>query len=155
MERLLFGRWHICCDAAATRRAYQAVATGSPEECGCCHCRNFAAARGVVYTPEPLGLLDKLGIDHRKEAETWECGRLDSGRHLYGGFFYFVGSVETGADALQPDGGVDFEPLTEHFSLGFTCQVSLVRPPFAGLPLVQLEFSAHVPWVLPDHPDPA
>jgi hypothetical protein len=154
MERIIVGRWHVCCDREATRRSYEAVDTGSPERCGCCHCRNFVAARGVVYTHEVLDLLDRLGIDECKEAEICEYTRLESGRHLYGGFFHFVGSMEQGADAIRLDGGVDFEPLAEHFAVGFTCQVSLVPPAFAGLPLVQLEFSAQVPWILEDHPDP-
>jgi hypothetical protein len=153
MERIIFCRWCVCCDQAATRRAYEAVRTGSPEECGCRDCRNFAAARGAVYTPEPLGLLDRLGIDSRKEAEIYQCSRLDSGLYLYGGFFHFVGSVEGGDDALRPDGRMDLEPLTEHFGVGFTRRVALVRAPFAGLSLVQLEFLAQVPWVLEEPPE--
>jgi hypothetical protein len=154
-RQYIIGRWHVCWDPAATRQAYEAVFTGSPEECGCCYCRNFAAARGLAYPPEALSLFDRLGIDPRKEAEIWECCRLDSGLRCYGGFFHFVGSIEVGADAMRPGGALELEPLTKHFSWGLTSNVSLVRPPFAGLPLVQLEFSAQVPWVLEDHPEPA
>ncbi len=152
MEPFTFGRWHLLCDASATRRAYETVAQGSPEECGCLPCRNFAAVRSLAYPSDALALFDRLGIDFRKEAEIWECGPLDSGLHLYGGFFHLVGVIESGADAFRSDGAEDLEPLTERFSLGFTSDVSLIRPPFVGQPLVQLEFMAQVPWVLHERP---
>jgi hypothetical protein len=44
--------------------------------------------------------------------------------------------------------GVNLEETSELFSLGFTSRLALVREPFVGLPLIQLEFAAKVPWVL-------
>src|SRR6267142_1334924 len=78
--------------------------------------------------------------------------RLASGKHLYGGWFHFVGSILSGADAAkqvaenlwQPD----LERISENFNLGFSSRVELARKPFVGLRLVQLEFTAEVPWVL-------
>ncbi len=42
----------------------------------------------------------------------------------------------------------DLEKTNEYFSLGFSSRLELVRKSFVGLPLVQLEFMAEVPWVL-------
>jgi hypothetical protein len=78
--------------------------------------------------------------------------RLTSGKHLYSGRFHFVGSIVSGGEAWkevaenlrQPD----LEEADENFSLGFTSRLGLVREAFAGLPLVQLEFTAKAPWVL-------
>jgi len=148
MEAIAFGRWQISCDPSETRRAYQAVITGSPDVCDCCFCRNLVAAKKWVYPAEALALFDRLGIDARKEVETCHHGRLESGLHLHGGFFHFVGSIKAGADAIRSNGAVELEPMTAAFSLGFTSHVSLVQPPFAGLSLVQLEFLAQVPWIL-------
>jgi hypothetical protein len=42
----------------------------------------------------------------------------------------------------------EFEPLWPTLSIGFHTDVTLVRQPFAGSPLVQLEFSAELPWII-------
>jgi hypothetical protein len=131
---------------------YASISIGSPEECGCEPCLNFAAARAGIYPAEVLALFEKLGIVPNREAEIYHMARLSSGKHLYGGWFHLVGSILSGADAAkqvaenlwQPD----LEGTSENFSLGFSSRLELVRKPFAGLPLVQLEFTAKVPWVL-------
>src|SRR5262245_47279035 len=74
MKSVVFGRWKLQADAEATKRAYEQIAIGSPERCGCLHCRNFVAARSTVY-PEPvLVLFRELGIDSAKEAEIYAMG---------------------------------------------------------------------------------
>ena len=81
-------------------------------------------------------------------------GRSASGLHHYGGWFHFVGTIESGANAWRPiaDGSTartaDFDPLSEILSVGLHTDVALVREPFAGLPLIQLEISAELPWVI-------
>jgi len=152
MESIHFGRWQLSCDPESTRKAYSAVSMGGPEECGCEPCLNFAAARDQIYVPELVALLEKLGISANREIEIYHMARLESGRHIYGGWFHFVGSIISGADAAkkvaenvwQPD----LEETSEYFSLGFSSRVALVRDSFKGLPLVELEFTAKVPWVL-------
>ena len=42
----------------------------------------------------------------------------------------------------------DFEPLSPTLSIGLHSNAKLVRPSFQGLPLVQLEISAELPWVI-------
>jgi hypothetical protein len=152
VESIHFGRWQLSCDPESTRKAYAAVSMGGPEECGCEPCLNFAAARDQIYVPQLVALLEKLGISPHREVEIYHMARLKSGRHLYGGWYHFVGSIISGADAAkqvaeniwQPD----LEETSEYFSLGFSSRLGLVREPFAGLLLVQLEFTAKVPWVL-------
>lgn len=152
MELIRFGRWEISCDPDATRKAYSAIPKGSPEECGCDPCLNFAAARAQVYSTETLALFKELGISPVSEAEIYHLGRLESGEHFYGGWFHFVGSIVSGADAAKQIGEntwqPDLENLNPHFALGFSAHLALVRQPFVGLPLVQLEFHTKVPWVL-------
>lgn len=152
VQSVRFGRWEINSDAESTRKAYDSVSIGGPEECGCGPCLNFAAARTEIYPADVLALFEKLGITPNREVEIYHMARLSSGRHLYGGWFHFVGSILSGADAAkqvaeniwQPD----LEGTSENFSLGFSSRLELVRKPFAGLSLVQLEFTAKVPWVL-------
>jgi len=158
VESIRFGRWQLSCDPDLTRKSYAAVAIGGPEECGCVPCLNFAAARQQIYKPDVLALFEKLGIPHDREVEIYHMARLTSGRHFYGGWFHFVGSIVSGSDAAkqiaentwQPD----LEKTSDSFSLGFSSRIELIREPFKSLPLVQLEFTAEVPWIL-DQAEPS
>lgn len=152
VQSIRFSRWEISFDPKATSEVYAAVQLGGPEMCGCETCLNFAAARKQAYPSEVLDLFEKLGISADRETETYHLGRLARGRHLYGGWFHFVGTINSGTDAWkqvkenlwQPD----FEIINEDFSFGFSSRLGLVRKPFEGLPVVQLEFNARVPWLL-------
>ncbi len=94
-----------------------------------------------------------MGIDHRKEAEVYHNGLLDNGLHYYGGWFHFVGSIESGADVMEPAGTFRPEPGNDGFEMGFSRSLALVPEAFGNQPLVQLEFWAKVPWVV-DLPEP-
>ena len=142
----------IECDPQTPRQAYAQRATGSPEECACLHCRNFAAARYQTYPEQALDLFAKLGINANREAEIYHNGQLASGLHSYGGWFHFVGKFlpETSDQQDENEGKQAFEfvSLSEHFQIAVTSHVVLVPSAFKGLPLVQLEFLAEVPWVI-------
>ena len=137
------------CDPESTRKAYAAVQKGGPEKCGCEPCFNFVAARDRIYGPDVRALLQKLGVSPNREVEVYHMARLASGKHLYGGWFHFVGSIVSGADAAEKVAEhiwrPNLEKHSEDFSLGFSSRLELVREPFAGLPLGQLEFTARVP----------
>ena len=151
MEVVNIGRWKLRYDAAATREAFSGVLVGSPEACGCTECLNFASIRGCVYPPEALAIFERLGIDPRKESEIWHTHRDESGLHHYGGFFHFVGSIESGEDAkrmVNRVGTFKLEPIGEHFEYGFTSDAALIPASFAGKEVAQLEFQTKVAWVL-------
>src|SRR6202011_4967756 len=116
------------------------------------HCRNFAAARTQVYGQPVLAIFDRLGIDREREAEVYHNARIAPGLHSYGGWFHFVGILVSGADSRGPIRDdlwtLDLQPATLRLSVGFTAGVRLVPASFKGLQLVQLEFTAEVPWVL-------
>lgn len=144
--------WTLSSDPEATRTAYAAIPVGSPEECGCTHCLNYAAQRSTIYPEQVLKLFDQLGIAPNREAEIYHMARLECGKHSYGGWFHFVGSILSGADAAkqiaenlwQPD----LEAASEFFDLGFSARSQLVREPYKGLPLVQFEFTVKIPWII-------
>ena len=155
MEAAELGRWKIQCDPESTREAFSRVPFGSPESCGCTECLNFVAARDRAYPSAALAILDRLGIDSHKESEIWHTHRDENGLHHYGGFFHFIGSIESGRDAKQKTNGhvtFDFESIGEHFEWGLTSNVALIRQSFAGAPVTQLEFAARIPWVI-DKPE--
>jgi hypothetical protein len=155
-ETVNIGRWTLEVDRDATQAAFAEIPLGSPETCPCDYCKNLIAARHSAYPAEALEMFAKLGIDSRKEAETWQWNRLDSGLHFYGGFFHLIGRIVSGAEAVQwKDGTGTFhlESAGEYFEYGFTNDVALLEEPFKGQPIVQMEFTTYVPWVI-DAPDP-
>lgn len=145
--------WELEVDSTATGRAQAARESGSPESCGCLHCRNLVAARHLTYPRGFSELLDRLGIPTDRESEVYHCGEIEPGLHFYGGWFHFVGRIVTGPEChtRRPTGGpVELKDLSEHFSVGFTQKVALVPPSFPAGSIGQIEFSAKVPWVLRD-----
>ena len=146
-RRLEIGPWTISYDPQATRLAYAGVPLGGPEACGCDTCSNFSAARHYVYTPTVRTLLKRLGIDHRREAEVYHNGRMQTGTHLYGGWFHVVGGFERGEELWESDMVYQTIEGDGAFEIAFSPHRVLVPPAFRGLPLVQLEFQARAPWV--------
>jgi len=153
-------RWTLQHDPNTTRACYAQVAQGSPAARSCIPCRNFASAFDRAYPPEARAVFNLLGIDYQKAAEVYLNGRLESGLYHYGGWFHFVGSIESGSEALQPSGtsttsfSFHLEALSEHFFIGFSSQLGLVREPFHDHSLVQLEFTTEIPWIISD-PEPS
>ena len=151
---LQIGRWSLRPDVERTREAHSQLTKSGAAECGCSGCANFEAVRSQILAG-PLGtILSQLGIDPPWEVEIYEMGRAPSGLHIYGGWFHIVGVLESGPDAWRPIEGhesaatADFDPLSPTLSIGFHSNVALVRPSFQGMPLVQLEISAELPWVI-------
>jgi hypothetical protein len=123
-------------------RAYRQAERGGADTCDCIWCRNFRKARATIFPPEFLALLEQLGIDPNKEAEAYHCAQLPPGRHDYGGWCHFVGTIEQTEDA---------RPV--QLAAGFTAWMSAAYAPrlpsLEGLPVVQLVFSSEtVPWLL-------
>ena len=141
MEELSLADQTASFDRYATQAAYSLIEGGDADQCGCDPCRNFALQRINAYPPEFHSLLDRLGIDALKEGEAVHYGPESSDRHVYGGWFYFVGTIavagkrQIGKDAFNYWIGTSFpEPPT----------------PFQGQPVLALEFMTQLPWVLPE-----
>ena len=148
MGAVRVSNWVVEVDPIETSRAHAARPKGSPESCDCLHCRNFVAARPTVYPVEFTELLDVLGVPADRESEIWHGGEVAPGRHFYGGWFHFVGTVIEGQDCLLDNGSIELTKLSSSFSVGVTRRPGLVPETFSTSKVVQLEFSAEVPWVL-------
>ena len=143
--------WEVEVDAAQTARVQAERESGSPESCGCLHCKNFVAARQLAYPPEALRFLRSLGVPENRESELYHCGEIEPGVHFYGGWFHFIGRIASGPEAPSdgPNGGrIRLEAISDRFSMGFTRKTALVPESFPADTVGQVEFSAHVPWVL-------
>jgi hypothetical protein len=144
MIELRIGDQLIRFDREATVAAYSQVEQGGADRCSCSGCRNFALLRDKIYPDTFRELLDKLGIDPKKEGEAVHYGPKGDG-HLYGGWFYFVGEViEPGERSTIA--GDDFQYWTG---------TSFPRPPAVfGKTVAALEFMAQLPWILEEPYDP-
>ena len=140
MNQIVFGRWTLDTDPELTRAAFSKIAHGSPELCGCDPCLNFAASRETTYPPEFRRLLVELGVSYDREAEIYHNGNLKNGLHSYGGWFHFVGTIVSGGDAVVQ--------ITDHFLVYVSVYTGLVNQAFDSMPLVQIEFSAEIPWAI-------
>jgi len=146
MKTFAIGRWVLECDPDATRSIYEASSHGA-HVCSCAYCRNFIAVRDEAYPSEFLELLAALGIDPHKEADIAEFGEEGAGR-LYQGWYHFIGRVvEDHEDqmTLSDSGTV--------WSVFFSASRSLALSKFGDEPLVQLDWSVTLPWVLAEAPE--
>lgn len=148
------GRWVIQSDEARTRAAHAQLTQSGAAECSCQPCQNYEAYRDKLLHG-PLGLLlGALGVDPPWEVEAVHFGRLAPNRHAYSAWFHVVGELLAGGPAWrQVDGRgdlktADFDELSPGLSIGCHTDCVLIRKPFAGLPLVQIEISTELPWVL-------
>jgi hypothetical protein len=80
-----FWDWEIEVDTAETAEVQRSRPSGSPEKCGCLHCKNFVAVRDSAYPAEFLELLERLGIPVDRESEIYHCGEIEPRLHFYGG----------------------------------------------------------------------
>jgi hypothetical protein len=86
---------------------------------------------------------NKLGIDANKEGEIFDCGPVEDGFLLYGGWFYLVGEMVTWGERNSK--------AEDNFEFWFT-SIGAGGSEFRGGPRLTLEFSARVRWVLPQIP---
>jgi hypothetical protein len=147
MESLKIKQWHIRYDYESTVNAYSQVEHGDPERCGCIYCRNFIRARNRLYPKQFRDFLASVGIDYMKEAEVYEISPHSSGCHLYGGCFYFIGTLQEITDNQAHDIELS-RPSGEDFVWSLVGTRGLAHEAFRGQPLVEVNFKAKVPWVL-------
>ena len=140
MARLAYRDWILDCDVEATRKAHDGIDFGGAEACDCHLCRNFLLTRPEVFPTEILELFMRLGIDHEKEAESYHIVPIAPGLHLYGAWYHFVGQI-----IQQPDSPAK---LSEHTTIDFMTQRDLAAKSFANQPLVQVELTLEVSWLL-------
>jgi hypothetical protein len=103
-------------------------------------------ARVDCFPAEFIALLGELGIDPLKDAEVYHNARIAPGRHDYGGWYHFIGTLDKAGESAPVDLGSGFSV--------WMCPASAPRlPSFEGKQVVQLEFHAPaVPWRL-DEPE--
>jgi hypothetical protein len=144
MERELHLRQQkILFDREATDVLYRDTFTvPDGDRCGCASCKNFASQRGKIYPGEFLQFLKELGANPLREWEVFDydfdCGNPN--KHLYGGWFLFVGELVKGDD--KPP-----KHAMEAFTYWFTTSFPAPALPM-DMKICAVEFLVQVPWVL-------
>jgi len=144
MEReLRLGQQNVLFDREATVALYRdTFAVADADWCGCASCKNFALQRSKIYPGAFLQFLSELGINPLREWEAFDYD-FDSGntnRHLYGGWFLFVGELLAGMDNQS-------KQAMETLSYWFTASFPAPALP-TGMKICAVEFSVKVPWIL-------
>ena len=149
---LTFGRYSLDIDAERTREYYR-TAERVTESCSCDGCRNFERAADGLAGPV-REFFDLLGADPKKVRECYVNGAAEDGTLLYGGFCHLCGTLAEGESAWKSISdresvwcGREAYPVTDSFLVAFQENVDLPEDGFPQ-PMVQMEFSAALPWVL-------
>ena len=146
MTRIVFRDWVFDCAVDATRKAYAGITAGGVEECDCDACLNFLCQRQIAFPAEVLNLFKLVGVDFRRDAEFYHTARVVSGLHLYSGWFHFIGTI-----LQNPEGPAKID---DSFTIDFIVGRSLAAKTFGDDPLVQIEVTVEVPWMLDNVPEP-
>ena len=145
MIQIKYKNWIFEADPMTTKDIYERVKCGGAEECGCSDCKNYQKQRDVAFSEEIIELLERLGIDYRKEAEVCHLCRKEDGYHQYNGWFHFIGRIKKADNKVQES---KYSTITEDFNMLFTKKRDLANKEFNDYPLVQLEYATSLPWII-------
>jgi len=147
-----FGQYKVDIDVDKTRSFYENAPFVS-EGCSCSGCRNYEKAI-IVLSTEVTGFFSDLGVDMRKVCEVYVNYCNSDGTLFYGGFYHLCGTLLAGDSAWVPINTSTsywkkeqaFQ-VTNDFHISFKRDYDLLEADFPR-PVLQLEISSNIPWVL-------
>ena len=150
MNIIEYRDWVLIVDTECTKETYKKVALRGSESCTCVDCKNFVNNLESIYPKEVKELFYRLGIDYRKDCETWKMCKEENGLHRYSGWFHFKGMFK-GKSCIEKTGentsSLNLTSITESFSIGF-CYDNALTHFEEKENLVQVEFEVKVPWTI-------
>lgn len=136
---LHFGENIIDIDVERTREFYKKAANIT-DDCRCQGCRNYEIA--VDFLPKEVkDFFDMIGADMKKSPEVYVNCLNEDNTLFYGGFYHICGTIIR----KQPDG--ETFTISENYRIWVEEHSDLLEDNFP-LPVIQLEISANIPWVL-------
>lgn len=145
------------CNVDATIAAFRAYTPDLPWTCDCNGCRNYRAARDLIYTDPVLRFFSQFGIDTTKPAEIYECGQIGEIFHC-ACWFHFVGTIvdlnhqvfDILPSRLIPVFTRDAVDISESVRVDFNNKRHLLPDAVKSQPVVLLECEFKIPWLLPE-----
>lgn len=147
-----FGQYKVDIDIEKTKHFYENAELVS-KACSCDGCLNFEKAVGIL--PKSVReFFVNLGIDMRKVCECYVNCTNDDEMLSYGGFYHVCGTLLDGENAWKKisdsqaywNDEVTFS-VSPDFHISFQKDIDLLETDFP-LPVIQLDFTANIPWVL-------
>lgn len=147
-----FSGYKVDVEVERTRAFYEQAEPVS-KGCSCAGCRNFEQAADLL--PQPVrAFFSNLGIDMKKACECYVNCRREDGSLFYGGFYHVYGTILHGSSAwVNINENMKYWneeltfPVSENFHVSFQDGIDLLEDKFPR-PVLQLEFSADIPWAL-------
>lgn len=100
--RLRILNWLVEVDREATLEVYRELSSGA-KMCGCQGCRNFVRSRDRVFPKEFLDILEKLGIDYKKEVEVSDVeDPAFKDKVFFNGWYHACGRILEGVPTPKP-----------------------------------------------------
>ena len=171
IRRVQVLKWVLDIDYEATTATYEKLPRVWPS-CMCLYCQNFNAACNML-PKEFVRLCFSLGIDPTKAAEVYEMGRgQEEQTRFYGGWYHVVGRIVlrpgkkrtlynrvwrqiirrvTGNHCPEPSVESGYRTASG-FRVSFT-EVAHMVPDDFPRPVLQLDFSGDIPWILEERPE--
>ncbi len=150
----VFGEYKVDIDVNKTKKRYD-NADKISEGCTCDACINFEKAFDLL-PKEVTNFFSKLGIDPKKMDECFRNCTNDDGSLFYSALCYLSGTVLEGESAWEEVDTSGYNcytwnadkayEVTNGFYVSFENAVFMEDESRA--PIVKLEISANIPWVL-------
>ena len=147
-----FGYHKIDVDVEKTRAFYE-QAELLTEGCECLNCKKYEKAVDFADV-EVKEIFAAFGADMKKAAEVWGYFVKEKGKMEYHGFYHLCGRLLEGGFLYQRVADKQYmmmddcmHVVNENFQIGFAEEIQLLEEGFPE-PVVQLEFSITLPWVL-------
>jgi hypothetical protein len=149
MIQMIFNDWVIEVDKEATKNYYDNHKV--EDDCSCLYCDNYRAYCGKL-TPELLNFFGQLGIDPKKEGEFMDLDTGDDKLRPFLGMYHIVGRIVSGPDNTDRDWNELNLIKIQNYKFGFNREIYCLPEDFPE-PVIQLDFSATIPWVLERKPE--
>ena len=143
-----FHGWKFLANVEETKSAYLSELFEGAESCDCRTCRNLVAQRESEYPTELCEFLQSVGVNPLKEAEVWAAIPLETGYYDYAGWWHFIGEVEKEGEA-RIFLGKNEKGESKNWEIQIRPGESVMKyKDLPESPIVQIEYFAHLPWVL-------
>lgn len=143
MKELKIHNWILEVDVKNTYEQYK---NKEWDLCDCTYCLNFFQAMKTTSS-KLTDLFNSLGIIPSKCVHLSEFGPTESGLYLYMGCYHIIGRIKEGKPVDTSSWDDHNVAEIDNFSFVFSKDLIFV-PGSMPSPVVQLDFSVEVPWVI-------